>query len=118
MIWSDGDDLLASINNISLLAGPCRYTNSDLMLLGSFYLRHCSFCPRVPESAEHLFVACPRQLELWASLLPTSSPLDCASAVAKSFGGAPPAIGHGVAMALFNMPQMKLSKLDFLTKFE
>jgi hypothetical protein len=44
--------------------------------------------------------------------------LDCASAVAKSFGGATPTIGHGVAMELFNMPQMKLSKLDFLTKFE
>jgi hypothetical protein len=87
--------LLASINNLSLLASPCRYTNSDVMILGSFYCMHCPFYPGVLKSAEHLFAACSLLLELRASLLPALSPFSCATTMAESFGGTPLANGQG-----------------------
>jgi hypothetical protein len=111
--WPNYNDLLASINSLSQLASPCCYTNSDMVILRSFYNRHCPFCSGVPESVEHLFVAWSRLLELWASLMPASSPLGYTTAVAESFGGAPPAVGHTVALAVLWAIWKSRNKLVF-----
>lgn len=96
-------------------------TRASLHRHGAHDSPDCSFCPGVPEEADHLFASCPRLFDLWGRLLPGQQPPVTAHAAVEAICGqlvGSVELGHTATLAVLWVIWKARNALIFQARYD